>query len=108
MVIAPINHISIDERGVAFISGTSIKVLDIVQQTYVWNSDPAQIVDNYPKLTLAEVHSALAYYHDHKAEMDQQAAESDEEYEHDRAASPNQMSRQQLEERLETRVSDPL
>ncbi|MGD9853517.1 MAG: DUF433 domain-containing protein [Planctomycetaceae bacterium] len=31
---------------------------------------PEDIVRHYPYLTLAEVHSAMAYYHDHQNEID--------------------------------------
>jgi hypothetical protein len=31
---------------------------------------PEDIVGHYPYLTLAEVHSAMTYYHDHRAEID--------------------------------------
>jgi hypothetical protein len=31
---------------------------------------PEDIVHHYPYLTLAEVHSAMAYYHDHQQEID--------------------------------------
>lgn len=100
MVVAPINHVSLDERGIAFVSGTSIRVSDIVIDAYTWNQSPAQIQDNYPRLSLGQIHSALAYYHDHKTEMDRQMAEWDREYEQIRANSPNPLTRQQLEERL--------
>jgi hypothetical protein len=31
---------------------------------------PEDIVRHYPYLTLAEVHAAMAYYHDHRPEID--------------------------------------
>lgn len=31
---------------------------------------PEDMVRHYPYLTLAEVHAAMAYYHDHRAEID--------------------------------------
>lgn len=30
---------------------------------------PEQIVEQYPSITLADVHAALAYYYDHEEEM---------------------------------------
>ena len=36
---------------------------------------PAELVEAYPELTLAAVHSALAYYYNHREEVD---AETDE------------------------------
>jgi uncharacterized protein (DUF433 family) len=36
---------------------------------------PAEILDAYDHLTLGQVHAVLAYYYDHKAEVDDQFAE---------------------------------
>ena len=44
-----------------------------------WSAE--EIVRQYPYLTLAEVHSALAYYHDHKEEIDREIAAENAEYE---------------------------
>ncbi len=42
-----------------------------------WSAE--EIVRQYPYLTLAEVHAALGYYHDHREEIDHEIeAESDE------------------------------
>jgi uncharacterized protein (DUF433 family) len=51
--------------GKPCISGTRIRVQDI----YVWHElqgqSPEEIVTSFKQLTLADVHAALAYYHDH-------------------------------------------
>ena len=100
LVVAPINHISLDERGRAFISGTSMKVANIVIDAYRWKMSPQEIRDNYPSLSLAEIHAALAYYHDHSVEIDGQIAESDRAYETLRRSHPNKLSRKVLEARI--------
>ncbi len=51
------------------IVGTGIRVLDIVRLQRYGNRDPEQIAESF-KLTLAQVYTALAYYHEHKAEID--------------------------------------
>ncbi len=107
MVLAPINHVAVDERGTAFISGTSIRVTNIVIDTYTWHLSPTQILDNYPCLSLAEVHSALAYYHDHKAEIDRDLEGADQEYRQDRLSAPNPLSRNGFERRLDQTDSEP-
>jgi len=38
-----------------------------------WSAE--EIVLQYPHLTLAEVHAALAYYHDHRDEIDRELAD---------------------------------
>jgi hypothetical protein len=38
---------------------------------YLWQGwSPEEMVHQYPHLRLAEVYSALAYYHDHREEVD--------------------------------------
>lgn len=62
--------------GKPCIAGTRIRVQDI----YVWHElrgqVPAEIVANFPQLSLSQVYAALAYYHDHREEI--QAAVADE------------------------------
>lgn len=63
----------------ACVAGTRISVQDI----YVWHElmgkSPDQIVSEYPFLTLAQVHSALAYYFDHAKEIREQVQRGREE-----------------------------
>lgn len=55
--------------GQARIDGTRIKV----KHVYVWVEEmgmtPSQVVEQYPHLTRAQVHAALAYYWSHEAEI---------------------------------------
>jgi uncharacterized protein (DUF433 family) len=51
-----------------------------------WSAE--EIVRQYPYLTLAEVHSALAYYHDHQEEIDQEIADELAESERLRREAP--------------------
>jgi uncharacterized protein (DUF433 family) len=54
-----------------------------VQNVVLWQErgglTPDQIVATYPGLTLADVHAALAYYHDHR-EMIQAQIAADEQF----------------------------
>jgi uncharacterized protein (DUF433 family) len=83
-------HISSDPEicgGRACITGTRVKVMDIVF-AYVRGRTPAELQDDFSRhLTLAEVHAALAYYYDHQAEIDAAFEEDDqiiEQWERDR------------------------
>jgi len=53
------------------IAGTRIKV----KHVYIWvermGMMPAQVVAEYPHLTMAQVHAALAYYWSHQGEIQQ-------------------------------------
>jgi uncharacterized protein (DUF433 family) len=52
------------------VAGTRIRVANVVLWTEQGMS-PDEIVIAYPQLSLADVHGALAFYHDHRVEMDQ-------------------------------------
>ncbi len=55
--------------GKACIKSTRIRVLDIVAATERLALSPDEVCDQYPELTLAQVHCALAYYYDHKEQI---------------------------------------
>lgn len=103
MLTAPINHVSLDDRGVARITGTSIKITDIVIDTVTWGMSPRQIQENYPALSLAEIHAALVHYYDNKQDLDAQIALADEDFAKTRAEFPNTFTRDQLLERRKHR-----
>lgn len=63
-------HIDYRPDGTPFISGTQTKVEEIVLDHIAWRWDADNIHRNHPHLSLAQIHSALAYYYDHQAEMD--------------------------------------
>jgi uncharacterized protein (DUF433 family) len=106
MIIAPINHISLDERGIPYIAGTAVKVADVAIDAERWGLSPLEIRDNYPRLSLAQIHAALAYYHDHTAVIEAQIAVDAEEYTRLRAANPNPLTRAQFEARLPGKTAD--
>jgi uncharacterized protein (DUF433 family) len=41
---------------------------------------PEELVDEFPHLTLAQVHNALSYYYEHPDEIHQEIKENTEEY----------------------------
>ncbi len=66
------DHISIDPEtcsGHPRVAGTRIRVSNIVLWTEQGKS-PDEIVANYPQLSLADVYAAMAFYFDHREEMD--------------------------------------
>jgi uncharacterized protein (DUF433 family) len=56
--------------GKACIAGHRIRVMDIVVLHERTGMSPDEIVDQYPGITLADVHAALAYYFDHRDEIE--------------------------------------
>jgi uncharacterized protein (DUF433 family) len=63
-------HITINESGVPIIEGTTMKVVELVLETIAYGWSPDEIQFQHPYLTLGQIHSALAYYWDHKEEFD--------------------------------------
>ena len=67
-------HISIDPAtcsGLSCIEGTRIRVIDIVALVKRGRT-PEEVLDSFDHLTLSQVHAALAYYYDHRDEVDRQ------------------------------------
>jgi len=63
-------HIAIGADGVPMLAGTPIKVVEIVLDHLVYHWSVEEIHREFPHLSLGQVHSALAYYYDHQAEID--------------------------------------
>jgi len=59
-----------------------------------------EIQENYPHLSLAQIHAALAYYYNHKAEIDALLEEWDKEYEELRAQDTEPLTRSMLNRQL--------
>lgn len=62
--------IEIDDQGVAWISDTKIKVIEIAIDKLVHGSSPEEIHFQYPHLSLGQIHAALSYYYEHQVELD--------------------------------------
>jgi uncharacterized protein (DUF433 family) len=64
------SHISLDDRGVAWIEGTNTKVKEVVVEKLAFGWSPEEIHRQHPHLPLARIYAALSYYFEHQAEMD--------------------------------------
>lgn len=63
-------HIRVDDEGVAWIEGTQVKVIELAIDKLAHGSSPEEMHFQYPHLSLAQIHAALAYYYDHQPELD--------------------------------------
>ncbi len=63
-------HILLDDRQVPFIKGTSMKVVELVTSVQAYGWSPEELHFQYPHLSMSQIHSALAYYWEHKEEID--------------------------------------
>jgi uncharacterized protein (DUF433 family) len=70
IAVAVTAHIHLDEHGVAWIDNTKVKVIEVVLDKLAHGSSPEEIHFQYPHLSLAQIHAALAYYYDHQVELD--------------------------------------
>lgn len=63
-------HVELDAAGVPILAGTTMKVAELVmaQRAHGWS--PEEIHFQHPYLSLSQIHSALAYYWDHRSEID--------------------------------------
>jgi uncharacterized protein (DUF433 family) len=71
------------------IAGSRIQVKQVAVMHERMKISPEQIVSEFPHLTLADVHAALAYYHDHREEMNAEIKADREWYEEMRANAPS-------------------
>jgi uncharacterized protein (DUF433 family) len=81
------------------IDGHRIKVEHIAVMTERMGMTPDEIVTELPTITLAQVHAALAYYYDHKQQIDADIDEGRRFVEELKAKSPPSKLRQLLEAR---------
>jgi uncharacterized protein (DUF433 family) len=96
MSLAPIGHIEVDDRNVAHIAGSRTKVTQIVLDSRARGWSPEEIKAQYPHLTLADIHAALAFYYDHQMEIDAQIEKDRKAYEEIRAAAGQSSVAQRL------------
>jgi uncharacterized protein (DUF433 family) len=72
MATVPYPHIEISSSGVARVSGTRTKVVEIALDRIAHHWDAEEIRRQHPHLTLSQIYAALAYYHDHLQDFDEE------------------------------------
>jgi len=65
-------HVFIDGKGRACVGPTAMKVVQLVAEQAAHGWSPEELHFQHPDLSLAQLHSALAYYWDHSQELDAQ------------------------------------
>ena len=63
-------HLATNTQGSVVLAGTTMRVVELVmaQRAHGWS--PEELHFQFPHLPLGHIHAALAYYWDHKAEVD--------------------------------------
>jgi uncharacterized protein (DUF433 family) len=65
-------RIELDDRGIAWIVGTKVKVIEVVLDMIAYGSSPEEIHFRHPNLSLAQIHGALTYYYENQDRIDEQ------------------------------------
>lgn len=103
-MVAVLNSlIELDVNGVPWITGANTKVVEVVLDKMAHNSSPEEMHEQYPHLSLAQIHAALSYYYEHQAEVDADIERRDRIVEELRAQQENPLTRRELESKLHAR-----
>lgn len=68
----PYEHIVVEEKGVALIADSQMKLAQLVSEVMAYGWSPEELHFQHPHLSMGQIHSALAYYWDHEEEINQQ------------------------------------
>jgi uncharacterized protein (DUF433 family) len=96
MPLTLIEHISIDPKvfqGRPCIRGTRIPVDFIFDMRHRDGMSPEEIAEQFPIITLSDVHAALSYYYDHRDEIQRMVDEGEarmEEWKRDNPGAWNE------------------
>ena len=88
-------HIFLDDRGRGWIDDTNVKVIEVVLDK-IGGMTPEEIHEEFPYLSLAQIHAALAFYYDHQAEYDAEIERQAQMVEELRAQNLNSPVHQKL------------
>ena len=91
-----VTHVRVDDRGVAWIDDTNVKVIEVVLDKLAHGASAEEMHLQYPHLSLAQIYAALAYYCDHQLEMDDEIDRRLAEDERLAAEQPQSPFRQRL------------
>ncbi|MEJ2560555.1 MAG: DUF433 domain-containing protein [Anaerolineae bacterium] len=70
LIATQYEHIVLNEANVPIISGTNMKVIELVLEKMANGWSAEELHFQHPYLALGQIHSALAYYWDHQEELD--------------------------------------
>jgi len=88
--------IEVDEAGSPTIPTKGLKVLQLVREHLAYGWDAEQLRRQHPHLSLSEIHAALGYYHENRAECDEMLHRDDQRLE----TLKDQLVNPALQERL--------
>lgn len=81
MVSTRFPRIDYDSSGVAIVAGTTTRVAEIVLDHLAYGWHARQLQRRFPRLSMGQIHAALAYYYDREEQRQQAAGAEVEESE---------------------------
>lgn len=94
--------------GEPHILGHRIKVRHVALWHEHHGMSPPEIVRDYPTITLVQVHAALAYYYDHREEIERAIVEADEFVEDLKEKQGASLLQERIARRREDAADDPI
>lgn len=72
MIATPVSypHLRLDDKGRPWVVGANVKVIEIAADYLAHRSSVEEMAYQFPHLTPSMIHSALAYFYDHREEME--------------------------------------
>lgn len=64
-------HVVLNKAQIPVISGSTMKVIELALAHLAYGWSPEELHFQFSHLTLGQIYSALAYYWDHREELDQ-------------------------------------
>jgi uncharacterized protein (DUF433 family) len=80
-------HLHVDSSGRTWVDGANVKVIEVAADFVAHGSSVEEMALQFPHLSPAMIHSALAYYYDHREEYDEELTSSLATYREKAAAS---------------------
>ena len=78
-------HLDCSDERKPLIAGKNFKVIHLIREHVAYGWSAEELALNHPQLTLGEISSALAYYADHRDQVEQELKASEQQAEEMRA-----------------------
>src|SRR5215813_1849370 len=96
MTAVALSLIELDDNGVAQISGTNTKVIEVAPDKVAHGWSPEEIHFQHDYLSLAQIHAALAYHYEHQADFDAEMSDQAKRAKAWAEAAKDSLGRQRL------------
>src|SRR5437016_4773962 len=74
-------HLDCSDPAHPLIAGKKFKIIHLIREHVAYGWSAEELALNHPQLTLGEIYAALAYYADHREELDREIAATEKDAE---------------------------